>query len=153
MSKPVDETQLKGTTLRVYLLLLNQKQPIGVRELQRELGLSSPSVAQHHLTKLQRLELCDKSPDAKYTVSRRLKIGVLRQFVEIRGQFLPRYVFHVAFFVSLLLSYSVFTFFTEPGDYDRLVTFGALSVAATVSTYEAFRLYRELRIDAQNLRR
>ncbi len=41
---------LNGRTLMVYFVLLNKKS-IGVRELQRHLELSSPSVAKYHLDK------------------------------------------------------------------------------------------------------
>ena len=51
---------LRGRTLRAYLFILKSPKPVGVRELQRSLGLSSPSVAYHHLDKLIRLGLIEK---------------------------------------------------------------------------------------------
>ena len=39
------EFELRGKTLKVYLYVLKQGKPVGVREVQRELGFSSPSVA------------------------------------------------------------------------------------------------------------
>ena len=39
------ESELKGKTLLVYMhILKNPGDPVGVREVQRELGFSSPSV-------------------------------------------------------------------------------------------------------------
>ncbi len=47
-------SNLTGRTLMIYFVLLNKKS-IGVRELQRHLDLSSPSVAKYHLEKLVNL--------------------------------------------------------------------------------------------------
>jgi DNA-binding MarR family transcriptional regulator len=44
---------LRGTTLEVYRFLLKSNKPVGTRELQRALNLSSSSVATYHLTKLE----------------------------------------------------------------------------------------------------
>ena len=49
------EYELRGKTLKVYLYILRQGKAVGVREVQRELGLSSPSVAFHHIEKLKTL--------------------------------------------------------------------------------------------------
>ncbi len=49
-------TRLKGNTLRAYWVFLNfQKVLMGVRELQRELGFSSPALAAYHVNKLEDL--------------------------------------------------------------------------------------------------
>ncbi|GAH14244.1 unnamed protein product, partial [marine sediment metagenome] len=49
---------LNGRTLMVYFVILNKKS-IGVRELQRQLELSSPSVAKYHLEKLVNMNLVE----------------------------------------------------------------------------------------------
>ena len=51
------EDQLKGKTLQVYLYMIKKKEPVGVREVQRDLGFSSPSVANYHIDKLVELAL------------------------------------------------------------------------------------------------
>ena len=62
MEKEVDyELLIHGTTLKVYKFLLKHNQAIGVRELQRSLEFSSPSVAAHHLNKLEEWGLCQKT--------------------------------------------------------------------------------------------
>ncbi|TLX99316.1 MAG: hypothetical protein E6K95_09775 [Thaumarchaeota archaeon] len=50
------DAQLKGNTLRVYVYAL-KKRKVGVREVQRALRLSNPSLAQYHLNKLRELGL------------------------------------------------------------------------------------------------
>lgn len=50
------ESELKGKTLLVYMHILKAgHETVGVREVQRTLGFSSPSVAAYHLQKLQDL--------------------------------------------------------------------------------------------------
>ncbi|MEM4726872.1 MAG: hypothetical protein QXD04_01275, partial [Candidatus Bathyarchaeia archaeon] len=54
------ESELKGKTLLVYMYLLKTNRPsIGVREVQRALKFSSPSVAAYHLNKLEELGLVE----------------------------------------------------------------------------------------------
>lgn len=50
------QAELKGNTLRVYVYALKRKR-VGVREVQRSLRLSNPSLAQYHLNKLKELAL------------------------------------------------------------------------------------------------
>src|SRR5256885_5731466 len=54
------EYELRGKTLKVYAYVLKQGKPVGVREVQRELGFSSPSVAYHHIEKLTRLGIIEQ---------------------------------------------------------------------------------------------
>jgi predicted DNA-binding transcriptional regulator len=47
-----EDTMLKGTTFRVYKLLYTEGRPLGIHDIQKALGLSSPSVSQYHVKKL-----------------------------------------------------------------------------------------------------
>jgi hypothetical protein len=69
------------------------------------IGMSSPSVASHHRTKLVTLELVEKRPDNSYEVSRVVKVGVLRNFIDFRGKFLLRYIFVAIFFTAYTLAF------------------------------------------------
>ena len=53
MASGEPEEALRGTTLDVYRFLLKRKEPVGAREVQRVLNLSSPSLATYHLSKLE----------------------------------------------------------------------------------------------------
>ncbi len=55
-----------GTAFRIYMLLLNSKRPLGVREMQKAVGLKSPSTVKYHLDKLMREGLIKQLPDGKY---------------------------------------------------------------------------------------
>src|SRR3989442_784787 len=80
------ESELKGVTLRVYWHILgSKKQVVGVRAVQRALGLSSPSVALHHLEKLRGLGLLEKDSTGEYHLVEQVKVGVLQNFVGVLG--------------------------------------------------------------------
>ena len=92
------EPELRGNTLRVYWYMLTHDSSVGVREVQRAIGMSSPSVASHHLAKLESLELVEKNPDNSYQLKKLVKVGVLQNFIAYRGLILPRYTFVAMFF-------------------------------------------------------
>jgi len=77
---------------------------VGVREIQRELGFSSPSVAAYHLQKLQELGLIE-NVYGDYKLVKEVKVGVLRQFVSFGGFMLPRYLFYAVLVTSMLITY------------------------------------------------
>ena len=81
---------LRGKTLTVYLYLLKHGKAIGVREIQKELGFSSPSVAFHHLDKLVDLSLVEKDQYDRYVLTKKVDTGILHSFVSVAGLTLPR---------------------------------------------------------------
>ena len=136
------ESELRGNTLRVYWYMLSQNEAVGVREVQRAIGMSSPSVASHHLTKLVSLELVEKRPDNSYEVSRVVKVGVLRNFIGFRGKFLPRYIFVAIFFTAYTLAFFAISFMTWPGLFDRYVALAVGAIAAIFAWWESVRLWK-----------
>ena len=139
------ESQLKGTALRVYwhILGLSRKETVGVRPVQRALGLSSPSVALHHLEKLRSLGLLDKDKTGEYRLVNQVKVGVLQNFVGLFGVLLPRFVLYSTFFTVMLALYPVL----YPPDLANLsphnimaLIFGASAVI--VSWTETYRVWR-----------
>ena len=89
---------LRGTTLEVYRFLLKSNEPVGVRELQRALNLSSPSVANYHLSKLEDAGLL-KREQGGFTVNKYL----LENSVKINRFLVPRYFFYAVFAVAVLI--------------------------------------------------
>ena len=135
------ESELRGTTLRVYWELFSRNESTGIRELQRTLRLSSPSTAFYHLEKLKRLGLVEKAPDGEYTLAEEVKVGTLRQFVRFGRLILPRYLFYAAFFWTALISYLVESWMA--GLQLDMVAVAVTSCALSATTYEAVRTWRE----------
>ena len=100
------ESALKGKTLLVYWYLLQQPtHTVGVREVQRALGFSSPSIAVHHLEKLQDLGLIRKKGTGEYVLEEEVKVGILRLFTRMGRFLVPRYLFYSVLFSTMLTAY------------------------------------------------
>jgi DNA-binding transcriptional ArsR family regulator len=101
------DAELRGRTLRAYLYILRSPKAIGVRELQRALGLSSPSVAYHHLDKLTRMGLIEKDQYGEYMLVKNVNVNVLQAFTQVGKLLVPRFIFYAVFFTTLLIGYMV----------------------------------------------
>lgn len=136
------ESELKGATLRVYWhLLKTRNETIGVRSVQRALGMSSPSVALHHLEKLRALGLVEKDAIGVYHLAEQVEVGVLQNFVGVLGFLLPRQLFFSAMFTVMLVLYPVL--YAPDFSVHNIVAFifGGSTVAIFWSeTYRAWRL-------------
>jgi len=135
------ESELRGSTLRVYWYLFKKGEGVGVREVQRALGMSSPSTALHHLDKLRRLGLIEKDSFGQYVMLKEVKVGVLRFFTKLGTLVLPRYLFYAAFFSTSLLIYLYREGFTGSVHNVMALIFGLSG--AVVCWYETARIWRE----------
>ncbi len=97
-------SELKGNTQRVYWYLLSSKNNVGVRQLQRKLGFSSPALAVYHLEKLVELGLVEKV-HGEYHLTKIVDVGVLRQFIKLGGVIIPRHVLYASMFTTLFVFY------------------------------------------------
>ncbi len=138
----VVESELKGLTLRIYWHILgsDNKERIGVRPIQRELGLSSPSVALHHLEKLRNLGLLEKSVTGDYRLVGQVKVGVLKNFVGLLGFLIPRYLFYSTMFTVMLALYPVL--YPPNFSVHNIMAFVFGITASVVSWSETFRVWR-----------
>ncbi|MFX1250043.1 MAG: winged helix-turn-helix domain-containing protein [Promethearchaeota archaeon] len=128
---------VKGTTLRVYLVLARAKgRNFGVREIQRILELSSVSVASYHLQRLEHLGLIAKTPHSRYQVAQLLPLGDYEDFFVLKGRFLPREVFYLVFFSSGFVSCVVCLLFGFWGPLFTLLF--AMAIVATISSWIRF---------------
>jgi DNA-binding transcriptional ArsR family regulator len=135
------ESELKGKTLLVYMYIIRVNQPsVGVREIQRALGFSSPSVSAYHLNKLKDLGLVE-SIRGDYSLIRMVKVGVLKQFVTFGGIMLPRYLFYAVLMTTMLVTY-VLQFPMEPTR-QNITTLIMGAVPAIILWYETARIWRD----------
>lgn len=135
------ESALKGKTLLVYWYLLQQStHMVGVREVQRALGFSSPSIAVHHLQKLQDLGLVEKKGTGEYVLEEEVKVGILRFFTRMGNFLVPRYLFYSVLFTTMLATYLTVSFITQVPPSFYTVAFGA--IALLIFWIETIRLWR-----------
>jgi len=135
------ESALKGKTLLVYWYLLQQPtHSVGVREVQRALGFSSPSIAVHHLEKLQDLGLIWKKGTGEYVLKSEVKVGILRFFTRMGRFIVPRYLFYSVFFSTMLTAYLTLCVLSRIAPTFYAVMFGLIAVI--IFWVETFRLWR-----------
>jgi len=133
-------SELKGNTLRVYWYALRSTDgKVGVREVQKNLGFSSPSLALYHLEKLSRLGVIENRQGDYYLV-KEVKVDVLRQFTRFGGVMVPRFTFYAVMFTALLiyllLSFSSLNFYSL-----YALVFGGLATA--ILWHETIRIWLE----------
>ncbi|MEM2124901.1 MAG: winged helix-turn-helix domain-containing protein [Candidatus Methanosuratincola sp.] len=101
-------SELKGTTLRVYWILLKHgEKGAGPRDIARELGLSSPSVAAYHIEKLRNLGIVEKTGEGAYVPKKDVDVEVVSDFVRVLGMMLPRFFFYSVFFTTMLITFLI----------------------------------------------
>ena len=133
-------SKLKGNTLRAYWALLSSEEGVvGVRELQRELGFSSPALAAYHLNKLVDFDLA-VNERGDYRMVREVKVGVLKQYIKLGSFLFPRYVLYASmfttFFLFVLVRFDEVSFYSV---YALVVSF----LATLVSWFETIKIWQQ----------
>ena len=134
------EYALRGKAWKVYWLLLKTGRPMSVRQVQRALRFSSPSVAQHHLEQLRSLGLVQKKDAGSvYFLVNEVKIGVLRHFIKLGKLLLPRYFFYAVFSTTCLIMYylALMQSFTRESLF--ILSFGV--IISLIFWYETIRIW------------
>ncbi|MHA1908162.1 MAG: helix-turn-helix domain-containing protein [Candidatus Thorarchaeota archaeon] len=134
------EEELHGNTLSVYWFMVRENQPHSAREIQRQIGLSSNSLALHHLKKLMDLGLVGTDEFGSYVVARRARNGLLGLFIGSGQFFVPRHLIYAAASTGFLIPYlSFLTLLLNPAGVVLLV--GHILVTL-VFWFETFRIWK-----------
>ncbi|NOJ27574.1 MAG: hypothetical protein DA330_06145 [Nitrososphaera sp.] len=129
------ERMLQGKTLMVYLYLLKKKESSGIREVQRELGLSSPSVAEYQIEKLIGLGLASRDNYGRVFVTRKVKVKALEQYVSFGRFTVPRMAFYATVFA--LVPVLLFAF-----DSWNIYAVIVSAAAAGIFSIEAWKMWK-----------
>jgi len=128
---------LRGLTLKVYKYILQNNRPVGIREVQRGLNLSSPTLALYHMNKLEEAGLIKKEADG-YVADR----IILQNLIRLRRVLIPRNFFYMIFFITSLVMLIVFL---RPPTLSREYVFSlaVISVATATSVYETLKVFSQ----------
>ncbi len=128
---------LRGLTLKVYKYILQNDKPVGIREVQRGLNLSSPTLALYHMNKLEEAGLIKKEADG-YVADRIF----LQNLIRLRRVLIPRNFFYMIFLLTSLIMLAVFL---RPPTLSREYVFSlaVISVAAATSVYETMKTFSQ----------
>ena len=134
------EYALRGKAWKVYWFLLKNGAPVGVREVQRALHFSSPSIAFHHLEQLRELGLVEKQEvGSHYVLVGQIKIGVLKHYVKLGKLLFPRYFFYALFSTLFYALYLLLMVNSFTRDNVFIILFGA--TVCGIFWYEAYRVW------------
>ena len=126
---------LHGKTLLVYRFIITKNEPVGVREIQRKLKFSSPSLAQYHIDKLKNEDLI-KEETGGYIADK----VILKNLVRFRSMLIPRFFFYLIFTFGFIVELTVLLPPIITKEYLVAVMFTlAASVAFGTETYKNWR--------------
>lgn len=135
------EYSLRGKAWKVYWLLLKTGKPMSVREVQRSLHFSSPSVAHHHLEQLCDLDLVQKQDvGGQYALVGEVKIGVLKHYIKLGKLLFPRYFFYAVFSTVFYLAFILFIAQDLVIRENLFILFFG-AIVCTIFWYEAYRIW------------
>ena len=142
---------LSGTTLKVYRYLYRTGRPVGIRDIQRGIRLSSPSVAEYHVKKLLAMGIVkeeekedgNSSPtsSSRFLVDRR----VFESMIRIRRTIIPLQIGYSVFFgTGFLLMLLPFRSRILSGGY--IFALAMIACACLIFGYQAFRALQSNKI-------
>jgi predicted DNA-binding transcriptional regulator len=136
---------LKGNTLKIYMYILRKNnESVGVREVQRELNLSSPTLAKYHLERLVEIGLVSQAQDGSYALLKEVKVDLLKPFLRLGSHIIPRLITYAVMITILFTYYTIVVIPTNNLQFDEF--FGInIGVLALISLwYETYRSWRSV---------
>lgn len=109
----MENEELEGKTLTVYTYVAKEGRPVGTRDVARGANLSSPSVAQRHLQKLEALGLLEKNEYGDYILKERAAID---GHLWIGKSIVPRLIVYSFFFIGALIAECIALTYTQFAD-------------------------------------
>jgi hypothetical protein len=134
--------EVRGNALKVYLYLLRHG-PCELRDVQRGVGLSSPSLASYHLGKLTEAGFVVQDERGMYLAVKEASDRVLEGYSKMGPTIVPQLFFFALLFTILA------AFFSFEALYANGFTVYLVAVCAAmvlVFWYETVRLWRRLTV-------
>ena len=125
----------------MYLFVLRNG-PSELRDVQRGLNLSSPSLAFYHLSRLVELGVVSRTEDGRYVVVMDISADLLDGYVKFGRRIIPQ-LFFLSLIFTVILAYYISLVWRFPLDRDDIVTI-VYSLSIIVLWYETFRTWRRL---------
>lgn len=132
--------EIKGNTLKVYVEVLRHG-PSELRDVQRAVGLSTPSLASYHLGKLLEAGYLKQDEYKRYVASAEGVGDVLAGYSKVGTTVVPQLAFFAVLF-SILIGYFAYQALASDA-YVPLLAASAVG-SALVLWYETLRVWRRL---------
>jgi hypothetical protein len=114
---------------------------VGVREVQRALRLSNPSLAQYHLNKLREMGLV-KEEGGTYEICADVKVDALRGLLRIGTLLVPRFVFYAVIFTLVGSYFIAASIRYEPAYPPIILSYGLVIFASVAFWFESFHAWK-----------
>lgn len=134
--------EIKGNTLKVYLYLLKHGSS-ELREIQRGINLSSPSLASYHLSKLLEVGFVVQNKYGTYSAVKDSADKVLEGYARVGSAIVPQFFFFALLF-TILITFFSFAALCLSGFVPHLIAVAVAMIA--VFWYETIRLWRKLAV-------
>jgi len=141
MGKSAGGVRLNGNTLRVYTYIFKVKKS-SIKEVQTNLKLNSPALAQYHLEKLVSLGLANRDDmSGEYFLVKEVKVETLEQFLKVGSYIIPRLLLYAVMLSVIFGYYTLFISGLILNGYN-LWTFLIGGFALVVLWYETAKAWR-----------
>jgi hypothetical protein len=132
--------EVTGRTLRVFLYLA-RKGASELRDVQKDLGFSTASLASYHLGKLMEAGYVAQNEHGQYSVTKDSEKALLEGYSRVGALLVPQLFFFAVLFTGLVGFFALMSFLNA--SYVRLLV--ATSVALLgVLWYQTLRIWRRL---------
>jgi len=131
---------IRGNTLRVYVYLLRSGAS-ELRDVQRALGFSTPSLASYHLGRLVEAGYATQDEHGRYLVVQGATNAILDGYTKLGGVVVPQLLFFAILF-SVVIGFFAYMSLMYAAYVPLLV--GAAAVMVVVFWYETARVWRRL---------
>jgi predicted DNA-binding transcriptional regulator len=140
-NQKASDSKLSGTTLRVYRYFYRSGKPLGIRDIQRGLSLSSPSVAEYHVKKLLAMGLVKQEKEGSESSGFIVDRIVFENMIRVKRVLIPLQIAFVVFFgLALILLVFLFRPSVMSGQY--LFSIIVVATACAVFTYQTVNTLR-----------
>lgn len=132
--------EIRGNTLRVYVFLL-RRGPSELREIQRGLELSTPSLASYHLERLVAAGYAAQNEQGQYFAIKESSGEILEGFSRVGVHLVPQLLFFAVLFTPIV---GYFAFMSlHSSDYVPFLVASSVCLVG-VLWYETARVWRGL---------
>jgi len=135
--------EITGNSLRIYLHLVSHG-PSELREVQRGLGLSTPSLASYHLSRLIESGYVNQDSEGRYVPIKEASMDILQEYSKVGTALVPNLLFFSFLFTILVPFFSYMVLYSS-GFTIYLVATSIAMVA--LLWYETLRLWRKLVVE------
>lgn len=140
--------ELSDIAARIYIHLLVSREPKGVREISRELGVPVSTV-HYNLRKLEERGLVKRDNSGGYTVA---MVIPLRGFIIVGRTLIHKFLIYSLFFLGVLIGEVIRTTVFDTSIENSILTITVSLIGFGLFLYEALKIYRNMLVIHSNNR-